>query len=552
MKCSLEDRIKKAISKHGGKYTYDLSSFDGKRIDIICPIHGIFRQILANHVNSGHGCPKCALELSRKRKTQSTDEFISKAKKVHGDKYIYDKVAYKGPRNKVIITCPIHGDFEQAPYNHLTGYGCLKCARDRVKESKKEERKNRFIERSNNTHNGKYDYSKVEYDTRFSNVIITCPIHGDFRQRVDNHMYGKGCPICGKESMASKQTMTKEEFIIKAREIHGDTYDYSLLKFSKTHDFGDIICKKHGVFKQNLHNHLCGNGCPICANSEGSKMEKEMFDFVSSIDNTAEFRHKMGGTEIDIFIKSKNIGIEMDGLYWHGYEFKGSNFHLDKTNKLKTYGIRLIHIFEDEYNDKKDIVKSRIMNILGKTPNILYARKTKIIMIDNKTSSLFMEENHIQGNCASSVRIALLYNNEIVSVMTFSKPRLNVRGEKKEGVYELVRFCNKINYTVIGGASKLLSFFIKEFNPVKIISYADKRWSDGNLYKKLGFDLVSESKPSYFYVKGLKRFNRFNFRKDVLVKNGGDPKLSENEIMLDMGYKRIYDCGSMKFEKCLS
>lgn len=81
MKCSLEDRIKKAISKHGGKYTYDLSSFDGKRIDIICPIHGIFRQILANHANSGHGCPKCALELSRKRKTQSTDEFISKAKK---------------------------------------------------------------------------------------------------------------------------------------------------------------------------------------------------------------------------------------------------------------------------------------------------------------------------------------------------------------------------------------------------------------------------------------------------------------------------------------
>ena len=242
----------------------------------------------------------------------------------------------------------------------------------------------------------------------------------------------------------------------------------------------------------------------------------------------------------------------MDGLYWHGYEFKGSNFHLDKTNKLKTYGIRLIHIFEDEYNNKKDIVKSRIMNILGKTPNILYARKTKIIMIDNKTSSLFMEENHIQGNCASSVRIALLYNNEIVSVMTFSKPRLNVRGKKKEGVYELVRFCNKINYTVIGGASKLLSFFIKGFNPVKIISYADKRWSDGNLYKKLGFDLVSESKPSYFYVKGLKRFNRFNFRKDVLVKNGGDPKLSENEIMLDMGYKRIYDCGSMKFEKCLS
>ena len=115
-----------------------------------------------------------------------------------------------------------------------------------------------------------------------------------------------------------------------------------------------------------------------------------------------------------------------------------------------------------------------------------------------------------------------------------------------------MRFCNKINYTVIGGASKLLSFFIKEFNPVKIISYADKRWSDGNLYKKLGFDLVSESKPSYFYVKGLKRFNRFNFRKDVLIKNGGDPKLSENEIMLDMGYKRIYDCGSMKFEKCLS
>ena len=142
-----ETFIKYCKEIHNNKYDYSKAKYVSSHtpVEIICPIHGIFRQILANHVNSGHGCPKCALELSRKRKTQSTDEFISKAKKVHGDKYIYDKVAYKGPRNKVIITCPIHGDFEQAPYNHLTGYGCLKCARDRVKESKKEERKKAYL-----------------------------------------------------------------------------------------------------------------------------------------------------------------------------------------------------------------------------------------------------------------------------------------------------------------------------------------------------------------------------------------------------------------------
>jgi ribosomal protein S24E len=238
----------------------------------------------------------------------------------------------------------------------------------------------------------------------------------------------------------------------------------------------------------------------------------------------------------------------MDGLYWHGYEFKGSNFHLDKTNKLKTYGIRLIHIFEDEYNHKKDIVKSRIMNILGKTPNILYARKTKIIMIDNKTSSLFMEENHIQGNVVSKYRYGLYYNDVLVSVMTFGKNRINVSKKSNDGEYELLRFCNKKDTIIIGGASRLLRMFIKDINPIRIKSFSDRSIHNGKVYENIGFTKIDESDPNYHWIVHGLRKNRFLYRKDILVRKGHDKNMTENEIMKSLGYYRVFDCGSSIYE----
>ena len=260
-------------------------------------------------------------------------------------------------------------------------------------------------------------------------------------------------------------------------------------------------------------------------------------------------RDILNGREIDIYIPSLKLGIEYDGLRWHSEIFnKGANYHLSKTEECERQGIRLIHIFEDEWQYKRDIVKSRLLNLIGKTPDKIYARKCAIKEVDSHTASKFLNENHIQGTCNSSYRYGLYYNDELVSIMTFGKLRKNLGSTDKDGYYELLRFCNKLNTAVVGGASKLFKHFLKENKPTNVISYADRRWSNGGLYEKLGFTLNHKSKPSYFYVVNDKRENRFKYRKDVLVKEGYDSSKTEHQIMLERGIYRIYDCGCLVYE----
>ena len=310
-----------------------------------------------------------------------------------------------------------------------------------------------------------------------------------------------------------------------------------------------IICPEHGEFEQLADSHNKGKGCPRCSYSI-SKAEDEIVDLLS--DNLfVEKRFKTNdGKEVDVFIPSLNIGIEYNGLRWHSEEFgRGEKYHLDKTLQSEKQGIQLIHIFEDEWLYKKEIVKSRLLNLVGKTPNKIYARRCEIKEVSSGDSMKFLEQNHIQGSVGSQIKIGLYYNDELVSLMNFSKPRINIGGKKEEGTYELIRFSNKLNTTVVGGASKLLKYFERNSNPKEIISYADRRWSQGNLYTQLGFDFIHFSQPNYFYVKSKRRENRFGYRKSILVKQGFDKNKTEKEIMQERGFNRIYDCGTLKFMK---
>ena len=220
---------------------------------------------------------------------------------------------------------------------------------------------------------------------------------------------------------------------------------------------------------------------------------------------------------------------------------------------MKTRKVKLLQFFEDEILEKRKIIFSMISNRLGKSEKI-YARNCTVLKISNKEKKNFLIENHLQGDCVSSFNLGLKINNELVSVMTFSKPRINLgRRSSTEDEYELIRFANKLNITVVGGASKLFSFFIKNNKPKKIISYCDLRHSTGELYAKLGFIKGKTSKPNYFYYKsghGIKRHNRFSFRKSVLTKllSNFDASKTEKQNMKDHGFLRIYDCGSTKFE----
>lgn len=209
-------------------------------------------------------------------------------------------------------------------------------------------------------------------------------------------------------------------------------------------------------------------------------------------------------------------------------------------------------IFEDEWINKKEIVISRLLNKLNKS-NKIFARKCEVReILDNKLIRNFLNRNHIQGFVGSKIKIGLFYGNELVSLMTFGDLRKNLGQSSVQNKYEMLRFCNKLNYNVIGGASRMVNYFIKNYKPSYILSYSDRRWGNGNLYKKIGFKLSNSIiYPNYFYIINNKREGRFKYRKDILIKNGFDKKMTEIDIMHKRGYYRIFDNGSLKFEMFL-
>lgn len=305
-----------------------------------------------------------------------------------------------------------------------------------------------------------------------------------------------------------------------------------------------------------LHSRSKSNSeiCTICnpiGQSSRSSIEKNICNFLdeNSIKYEPSYKILKNKQEIDIFIPDFNFGIEVDGLYWHNELFVEDNYHLNKTKQCKELGIDLIHIFEDEYKYKFDIVKSILKYKLNLISSTIFGRKCEIKEIKQKECREFLNANHIQGNVNSKVRIGLFHNNELVSVMTFSKGRIIMGGKQDE--WELSRFCNKINHKVVGAADKLFKYFIKTYIPVKIISYSDKRLFNGNMYRQLGFAEKNHSKPNYWYIINDLRYHRFNFRKSILVKEGYDKNMTEHEIMFERKIYRIYDCGNIRWEYTL-
>jgi len=289
-------------------------------------------------------------------------------------------------------------------------------------------------------------------------------------------------------------------------------------------------------FEEIIHNHRF---------SYRSNGEKEMYDFVKSLDETAinNDRTILKPKELDIFVPSKNIAIEFDGLFWH----KDENL-LIKTNQCADKGIRLLHFYEDEWEYKKDICKSIISSALGIFEQRVYARKCKIKNLSTDEYNNFLDNNHIQGFINTPIRIGLFYNEELIQCIGIGKSRYSA------DEFELYRMCTKLNHQVIGGFSKLLKHLCKYYNINILYSYVDRRLFDGNGYKKIGFSILKETKPSYFYFKNLKRENRIKYQKHKLKKilENFDDSLSEIDNMKNNGFALIYDCGTYKMKIVLN
>lgn len=334
--------------------------------------------------------------------------------------------------------------------------------------------------------------------------------------------------------------------------VNDDRY---ILKKSTTREY-DIICSKcnslfniqRQLYKNRLKNKedICLVCNPISKNV--SVAEKEILSYIRGIYNGIILEnHRINNKEIDIYLPDFKLGFEYNGLYWHSELNKDKNYHIDKSKFFKEIGISLIQIWEDDWSSKRDIIKSMIDNKLSKSKRI-FARKCEIKeIVDNKLVKKFIENNHIQGFVGSKVKIGLFYKNELVSIMTFGKLRKSLGQSNKNNSYELLRFCNKLGFSVVGGASKLFSYFKKHYKFNEIVSYSLNSYSNGGVYSKMGFIIDGDLKPNYFWCKNGIRNHRFNFRKDKLVSQGEDINKTEKDIMYDRGYFRLFGCGSKKW-----
>ena len=526
LKTNKENFIKESNEVHQNKYDYSKVDYKGvtTKVKIICPDHGEFWQTPRVHLK-GCGCPKCGLERQNDATRLTTEEFIIRANKIQGNKYDYSKVEYVDYMTKVCIICPEHGEFWQTPNKHLLGQGCPKCG------NTKKLTLTEFIERSRKIHGDKYDYSKVRYINNGTKVCIICPDHGEFWQTPHNHLIGHGCPKCKNNKISASETKTTEKFVLEARKVHGDKYDYSRTKYLSAKDKVCIICPEHGEFWQEASSHLSGCGCPKC-NHIISKAEIEIAEYVRSlydgevITNCRNMltEHK----ELDIYIPSLKVAFEYDGMIWHSDRYRvDANYHLKKTEECANKGIKLYHIFEYEWINRQEIVKGKIKHIMGVNYNEYnHNGDYKIIKINEEEAKEFNERYNLQGHIISSLYIGMYCNNELKSMLSLQK--------ENDNKWRVVRFTNNVNNSLI--VNSIINYFIDKYKPNKIEAYEDRRWvanSNDSIYRRTGFELVDIIPPDYGYTKG---------QNDYINKE----KLKDCHLSND--YYRIYDCGQYKYE----
>lgn len=311
-------------------------------------------------------------------------------------------------------------------------------------------------------------------------------------------------------------------------------------------------CKKCGQIFTSKHVNGSHSHCEKCfpVNRFSSIAENEVKAYIRSLklDIVENSRNIIPANELDIYISNKRLAIEYDGLFWHNANFKPRSYHINKTTQCEKNNIQLLHIFENEWQLKQDIVKSRIRELVGIHDKTIYARQCTTKLVDVFAEKHFLDENHLQGTVNSSIALGLFHNSQLVSLMTFGKTRFSKKYE-----WEMLRFCSKLGCHVPGAASKLLKYFEKTYQPKSLVSYADRRWSQGKLYKALGFTLDHISPPNYWYFKAntLNLESRIKYQKHQLKKKLQvfDPLKTEVENMSDNNFYRIFDCGNLVFTK---
>jgi len=516
--------------------------------------------------------------------SRNIKNYLSKGYNVkNGDSCLIDvKDLPKSSHQKIIAVCEICKTEKEIIYakyidnkNRHGYYGCKKCSNIKRENTSLEKwgvsnyrKTDECEEKIKKTNLNRYGVEHTLSSKSIKNKI----------KKTNLDKYGSEYPLSNKDVRNKIKITTIKNWGVdhfsKTNQFYNLTYKNwknQILEKLKKYDINDFELKKDrtidikcidhdhyfNITSKNLYQRKEIQNtilCTICNKIDdkisGQELVLKEFVFNNTDKQVLSNIKTIIGKELDIYIPELKLAFEYNGIYWHSDTYKDKNYHLNKTEECEKKGIKLFHIWEDDWLNKQSIVKSMILNKLAKTPNKIYARKTEIKeFIDNKLTREFLNKNHLQGFVGSKIKLGLFYENELISLMTFGKNRRNMGLNSIENHYELLRFCNKLNTNVVGGASKLFKYFIKNYNPLKITTYADRSQSNGNLYEKLNFTFIKKTVPNYsYYDTKMNKYNRFNFRKDVLIKMGYDKKLTSHEIMDSLNYYRVYNSGNLKYE----
>lgn len=512
MQLSLKEVLAKFPAEVTSRYDFSSAVYHGaleRMTGVICREHGVFSQYPAQFRRNGSGCPSCGDVVRRAKRRLSQEEVIAQAVERHKGFYTYERAAYVNNKTKFTVTCPLHGDFQVAPNNHISGgKGCPVCG-----SAKRGHR-------------------------------LTSP--KDVARRIAD----------------AKIEAHAARFAADARAVHGDLYDYSQVVYLGRKTAVTILCPKHGAFSQAPGHHLArAHGCPECSHHR-SKGESALAAFMSVFARVEERnRRVIPPKELDIYVPEVGLAVEYCGEYWHGAsspedERTARTRHLDKHNACAEAGVRLLTVYESEWLNRPFAIKRLIRNVLGKARGRVMARKCELRSVPNSEASAFFEKYHPQGGGGWGIHYGLFYSGKLVACMRFTYG-VNDRGPNTDRVWTLTRYATRV--AVAGGASRLLSAFIGEHNPDCIKSFSDNRYFTGEMYREIGFELEAESEPDYqvYHPKtGLlpkaawQRRNIPSRIRDIGALEQFNPNTdhrSERDMTYLLGARRLFDCGKRRW-----
>ena len=503
-------------------------------IVVKCPVHGDF-EMLPKKIRKNLGCKKCSYKKTARLVSRSPEEVrsILAAKNFELIRHPHpDSISLM---DKVTLRCQKHGEFTTSLETAIKRPGvCRKCGYE-------------IAGNKNRISDGELKIQADKLGIAFIKTIggarrsatLSCPEHGKFKKNVSKLMRGAGCPICSDKNGGIKNRNTKED-VEKIISPHG----YLLIGDYVSMNLKTLLkCPRHGDFEMRIADIKNGHKCRRCGNGE-SKPQDDILNLVKSLglECREEDRKLLGGKELDVYVEAKKLAIEYCGLYWHSEEFKPKRYHYEKFKGCEEKGVRLLTIFEDEWLLRRPQVELFIKSKLGVLPK-LNARDCEVVELGRKEANEFIDAYHIQGATTNLVAIGLKHPlHGLVAVMTAG------RHHRGGGDLVLNRLCLG-PFSVRGAASRLLkalAIWGQQNGYAKISTWSDNRWSDGGVYKAMGFQREEELPIDYSYVGDQKRLSKQSCTKKALLKKGGVGE-TEAEMATSLDLVRIWDCGKIRW-----